>query len=119
MRACPNIGPQGQDRRLRGGVVFFALTLVLAVILTKTGAAAELRWLLALPFFVAVMGISQALCRTCAFMALAGERERGYDRETVLDSDERSALRARGRRLMITSAVIAVAAAGLFVKLSA
>jgi hypothetical protein len=101
------------------GVVFFAVTLGLAVWLTKTGAAPELRWLLAAPFFVAVAGISQALCRTCVVLAACGKREDTEGSEPVLNPDAARALRSRGRRVLAASALIAVAAAGLFAQLSA
>ena len=117
--ACSNIGPEGQDRRLRMGVVCFAGTLALAVWLAKTQAATELRWLLAAPFFVAVVGISQALCRTCVVLAACGKREHPDGDEAILNPEERKAVRSRGRRIVAASALIAVAAAGLFTQLSA
>jgi hypothetical protein len=101
------------------GVVFFAVTLGLAVWLTKTGAAPELRWLLAAPFFVAVTGISQALCRTCVVLAACGKREDAEGSEPILNPDDARALRSRGRRVIAASALIAFAAAGLFAQLSA
>jgi hypothetical protein len=99
--------------------VCFAATLALAVWLTKTQAAAELRWLLAAPFFVAVAGIAQALCRTCVVLAASGKREELEGSERILNPDELRAVRSRGRRILAASALIAVAAAGLFAQLSA
>lgn len=116
--ACSNIGPEGQDRRLRMGVVCFAATLALAVGLARTGAAAELRWLLVAPFFVAFVGVGQALCRTCVVMAAYGKRERPEGSEAILNPDELTAVRSRGRRIVATSALISVAAAGLLALLS-
>jgi hypothetical protein len=101
------------------GVLCFAATLALAVWLTKTHAAAELRWLLAAPFFVAVAGISQALCRTCVVLAACGKREQPEGEEPVLNPDELRAMKSRGWRIVVASALIAVAAAGLFAQLSA
>jgi hypothetical protein len=119
VRRCANIGPRGQDTRLRMGVIGFSLTLLLAVVLAKSGAPPELRWLLALPFFLAVFGVTQALCGTCSILAVKGLRERGDGKEVILDPSELSTIRMRGRRILLASALLAVAAAGLFAELVA
>jgi hypothetical protein len=99
------------------GVVCFSVSLALAIVLAKAGAPPVLRWLLAAPFFLAIVGVSQSLLQTCPFLALKSQRDPGEGIEPVADPKERAALRARGQRLLLVSAVIAVAAAGLFAEL--
>lgn len=96
------------------GVVGFSLTLALAVVLAKSGARPELRWLLALPFFLAVFGVTQALCNTCSILAARGQREREQGTEAILNPGELAMIRVRGRRILVLSALLALAAAGLF-----
>lgn len=117
---CANLGPKGQDSRLRFGVVSFTLTLALAVVLAKAGVAHHLRWLLAFPFFWSVVMVAQALYGTCPFMAAKGMRE-GVDEgvEVIANPDELKNVRTRGRRLVLASAAIALLAAGLFAQLGA
>jgi hypothetical protein len=112
-----NICAAGQSQGLRIGVVGFALTLGAAVALAKTGVATELRWLLALPFFVAVVGVAESLLQTCPFRAMRAVRDQGDGAEPIADPKERAELRARGKRLLFVSGVLAVAAAGLFAEL--
>jgi hypothetical protein len=119
---CANLGPRGQDSRLRAGAVGFTVTLALAIGLAKLGVAPEVRWLLALPFFGSVMMVTQALYGTCPFMAAKGLRD-GVDGEEnpeiIANPDELKMIRTRGRRVVFASAAIALTAAGLFAQLGA
>jgi hypothetical protein len=114
---CVNLGPATQDRRLRIGVLAFSATLILAVVLARFGVAAHFRWLLALPFFVAVMHLAEAMYKTCPMLAARGVRDTDRGVEPVADPQELASMRGRGRRLVIGSALIAVTAAGLFAQL--
>lgn len=116
---CANLGPKGQDSRLRVGVVGFTLTLALAIVLAKVGVAHHLRWLLALPFFWSVVMVAQALYGTCPFMAAKGMREGDEREEIIANPDELKNVRLRGRKLVLASAAIALVAAGLFAQLGA
>jgi hypothetical protein len=117
---CANIGLRGQDSRLRAGVIGFTVTLALAIGLAKAGAAQELRWLLAFPFFAAVMCVSQALYRTCPFMAAKGLRDGAEEGvEVIANPDELKLVRTRGRRVLLASLAIALTAAGLFARIGA
>lgn len=112
-----NLCAEGQSRGLRVGVVCFTVTLAAAIVLAKTGAPPVLRWLLAAPFFLAIVGVSQSLLQTCPFLALKSLRDPGEGIEPVADPRERAALRTRGQRLLLASAAVAIAAAGLFAEL--
>ncbi|MEY2934129.1 MAG: hypothetical protein RL033_4878 [Pseudomonadota bacterium] len=117
-KASGNLCMEGQSRGLRIGVVAFSLSLALAIAFAKADAPVALRWLLALPFFVAVVGVSESLLQTCPFLALKSLRApSGESVEPVADPRERAALRARGQRLLLASVVIALTAAGLFAEL--
>ena len=61
-RAC-NITDEEQNKRLRMGVVFFTVTLIVAVILLKLGVAPGWRALLFLPFLGASNGLFMGLFR--------------------------------------------------------
>ena len=112
-----NLCAEAQSKVLRVGVLFFSLTLAAAIVLAKAEVAAEWRWLLALPFFVAIVGVSESLLQTCPFMALKNLRDEGEGIEPIADPQERSRMRARGKGLLLASASIALVAAGVFAQL--
>lgn len=112
-----NLCPARQRRMLRLGVLCFSVSLAAAIAFAKAGVAPQLRWLLAVPFFLAVVGVSESLLQTCPFMALESKRDHGDGAEPVADPRERAELRARGKRFLLVSAAIALAAAGLFAQL--
>jgi hypothetical protein len=116
-KAAANLCASGQSRVLRIGVLCFSLSLAAAIAMAKAQVGAEWRWLLALPFFVAVVGVSESLLQTCPFMALKSMRDRGEGIEPVADPTERAVLRAKGKRLLLVSGAIALSAAGLFAQL--
>jgi hypothetical protein len=115
---CANLTPQTQDRRLRLGIVFFTITVVAAVVLVKLHAHPALRWALAVPFFCATLHIAEAMYKTCPMLAARGMREQAEGSEPIADPRERSRIRGNGRRLLVSSAVIALTAAALFAQLS-
>jgi hypothetical protein len=112
-----NLCMEGQSRALRIGVIGFGVTLALAITLAKTGVSSELRWLLALPFFVSVVGVSQALLQTCPFLALQSLSDHGDGLEPIPDPKERALMRARGKRLLLACASLSLVAAGVFAQL--
>jgi hypothetical protein len=116
-RAPGNLCAGRQSRMLRFGVLCFSVSLAAATAFAKAGVAPEWRWLLAAPFFLAVIGVSESLVQTCPFMALRSLRDQGDGVEPVADPRERAELRTRGKRVLIMSATIALAAAGLFAQL--
>lgn len=116
-KAAGNLGPAQQRRMLRFGVLCFSVSLAAAIAFAKAGVAPQLRWLLAVPFFLAIVGVSESLVQTCPFMALKCMRDQGDGIEPVADPQERVQLRARGKRFLLVSATVALAAAGLFAEL--
>jgi len=68
MGACSiiqgNLGCGEQSKRLRMGVIAFTISLVIAVVMLKLGAAPGYRVALFLPFLAAANGVWQGLYRT-------------------------------------------------------
>jgi hypothetical protein len=92
----------------------------MAIGLAKIGAAPQLRWLLAVPFFASVMMVTQALYGTCPFLAAKGLRDGAEEGvEVIANPDELKLIRTRGRRVVFASVAIALTAAGLFAQLGA
>jgi hypothetical protein len=112
-----NLCASAQSRMLRFGVLCFSVSLAVAIAFAKAGIAPHWRWLLAVPFFLASVGVSESLLQTCPFMAMKAMRDRGDGMEPVADPKERAALRARGRRLLLACGALALTAAGLFAEL--
>jgi len=106
-----------QSRMLRFGVLCFSVSLAAAIALARAGVAPHWRWLLAVPFFLATVGVSESLLQTCPFMAMKAMRDRGEGAEPVADPKERAVLRARGQRLLLACGALALTAAGLFAEL--
>lgn len=61
---CFNLGPVEQDRRLRMGVIWFAISLACAVLLAKKHVGSGLELIVVLPFFLSAYGLFQALYKT-------------------------------------------------------
>jgi len=116
-RVAGNLCATRQSRMLRFGVLCFSVSLAAAIAFAKADVAPQLRWLLAVPFFLAVVGVSESLLQTCPFMALRCMRDHGDGMEPVADPRQRAELRARGKRFLLVSAAIALSAAGLFAEL--
>jgi hypothetical protein len=102
---------------LRIGVIGFGVTLALAIVFAKSGVSSELRWLLAAPFFVSVVGVSESLLQTCPFLALQSMSDRGDGLEPIADPEERTRMRSRGKRLLLACGALSLLAAGLFAQL--
>jgi hypothetical protein len=112
-----NLCMESQSRGLRIGVIGFGVTLALAIAFAKLGVSSELRWLLAAPFFVSVVGVSESLLQTCPFLALQSLCDHGDGLEPIPDPKERALMRARGKRLLLACASLSLVAAGLFAQL--
>jgi len=112
-----NLCVEAQSRGLRIGVIGFGVTLALAISFAKLGVASELRWLLAAPFFVSALGISESLLQTCPFLALQSKCDRGDGLEPIADPKERTLMRSRAKHLLLACGCLSLVAAGLFAQL--
>src|SRR5689334_2827579 len=71
-----NLCASRQSRMLRFGVLCFSVSLAVAIAFAKAGIAPHWRWMLAVPFFLATVGVSESLLQTCPFMAMKAMRDR-------------------------------------------
>lgn len=110
-----NLDSRAETMQLRVGVVFVAIALAVAVVLSRSGVAAGWRAVTFAPLAVGTYGTLAALERVCGFTALAGRRIREAGTEPIADRDELAALRRIGLRVIGTSVAIAAAATALLV----
>jgi hypothetical protein len=113
-----NLDSSAKDSQMRVGLVALAAAMLAAVLLAQSGAAAGVRALSFVPFFVASYGILSALYGVCGFTALAGRRITTEGTERVADRFELTCQRRSGMRVLVLSAAFAALATGLFVAAS-
>jgi ferric-dicitrate binding protein FerR (iron transport regulator) len=102
-----NIGPVGQTRRRRAGVLFLALALLLMVVLALAGVS---RWwrLAIFPFlWVGALGLIQAQARTCVAFAARGACELDDGSSRPLDTATAVRMKVRARGVMVRSTLLA------------
>ena len=97
MALAPNLGRAVQTRRLRGGVIAFAIALSFALGLEHIRADRSVRMALFVPFFAAAWGIAQGLSGTDPPLALRGLRDNGEGREAIVGAYELARVRASAR----------------------
>ena len=105
-----NLVAAGVRRRRVGGFVGLAIAIALFVPLLLTGAPRAWRLVLFLPFMMSATGFSQARAKTCVALAAAGKREMDSGGTSPLPQDERAAVSARVRKVLIESFVAAALA---------
>lgn len=68
MEACAknagNVSDGAQDQRLRFGVAFFTLSLILSIVMVRAGLGPGWRLLLFIPFWLGAQGFFAALYKT-------------------------------------------------------
>jgi len=116
--AC-NIGPAEISRRRRAGLSGLLTAGTLAILMSLAGTDPILRWIVAVPLYLGLLGMVQARLRFCVAFGLAGLRNFG-----PLGSQQRvaepAAIGADRRRALLISAavaVVSVAMTALFVSL--
>lgn len=112
-----NLDARAQDNQLRVGLVALAMALALTAFLARTDGGGY-RWLVALPFFVAINGVLAGFYRTCGVTAFAGRRMTSSGVEMVADRHELAAQRRTGLRVLGLSVALAAGATALFVTAS-
>ena len=109
MQCIPNIGPRQRARRLRGGLFFAVVTLVIAVGLIQGEVPRGWRLLVAVPAAAAAIGFFQAREQTCVALARMGVRNMDGGNERVQDDSLLTQMRAQSRRVYLqTAAAVAV-----------
>ena len=110
-----NISELGVNSRLKRAVIGVGITLVAMILLVTLHAPRFAIALLFIPFFVTINLAFQALFKTCSFMAVQGMRDMGDGHEKLASCTESAALRARGRKIFLVSALAAAAATAIAV----
>jgi hypothetical protein len=82
-----NIGLRGAQRRMIGGAVWLVLAVAAFAALLRADAPRLTRLVLAIPLFLAGLGVFQALARTCVMLGMMGKRERDCGDPTLSESE--------------------------------
>lgn len=114
-----NIGRAEIDRRRRSGIAGLLTAATLAVLMLVAGTDPVLRWIVAVPLYVGLLGLVQARLRFCVAFGLAGFRNFGPLGERERVGEAVAVGRDRRRAVLVTGAVAlaALAIAALFVSL--
>lgn len=109
--SCANIGPSGIRRRRLGGIVWlvvsiFAIAAMLMMHVSRAGRAT-----IAIPVFLAAIGLLQAQARTCVVLERMDRRD--ADAGGPIADNERPMLRRQANAVLMKSAVIAVLVAAV------
>lgn len=112
-----NLETYGQNGRLRMGVFFLAVGLVMALGFEVYGASRGWRLSLFVPFFMGAFGAFQGLYRTCPTLAAKGTREgvAPGNEERVINSADVERSRRLSRKVLAFSLINAVLATSVFV----
>jgi hypothetical protein len=109
--AC-NIGPAEIARRRRAGLSGLLTAGTLAILMFIAGTDPVLRWIVAVPLYLGLLGMIQARLRFCVAFGLAGLRNFG-----PLGAQERvggpAEVGADRRRALLVSGAVAVASVAI------
>ena len=117
MDACAvNIGRRQRRLRLAFGLAMLAVALAGGAWAVAAKAPPALRAALAVPFFLAGLGIFQARAKTCVALAAKGARNLDAGEEPVADAGEAHRLRRQALAVLLQSLALAavLTAAALF-----
>ncbi len=98
-----NIGPEGQKKRLQMALVMAALVAAALVL----GMPRAWRPTLFVPIWFALLGVFQALDRTCVWLASRGRRDMGRGDEEICDEVLVEALRSKARSIYLKATAVA------------
>ncbi len=117
MTACAvNIGRRQRRMRLAFGLAMLAVGIGGGAAGIIAGASPALRAALAVPFFLAGLGLLQVRAKTCVALAAKGTRNLDAGEEPVADPGEAHRLRRQAGRVLLQAflfAAILTAAAAL------
>jgi hypothetical protein len=104
--AC-NIGPAEISRRRRSGIAGLLTAATLTILMLVAGTDPILRWIIAVPLFVGLLGLTQAWLRFCVAFGLAGVSNFGpLGGQTRVT--EPAELRADRRRAVLVTVLVAI-----------
>ena len=108
--AASNMGPMEQRKRRVMGIVSLGLGLGLGFYLILSGSPHALRLILFVPLFFGMFGFLQAREKTCSVLAEMGSRNMDSGFEKIQDASTLEALKKRGRKILLKSALAAALA---------
>jgi hypothetical protein len=106
--AC-NIGPAEISRRYRSGIAGLLTAATLTILMLVAGTDPILRWIIAVPLFVGLLGLTQARLRFCVAFGMAGVSNFG-PLGTQTRVTEPAEVRADRRRAMLVTALVGIVA---------
>ena len=106
--ACRNLGPKEIRKRRLLGYLALNVGLVLSILFIWQDVSDYFRALVFIPFFVAYLGIIQALQKTCVVLALKGQQNQDQGDEPVVDRALRNKLWRRSIWILILSGILAL-----------
>ncbi|MGC1376346.1 MAG: hypothetical protein WA821_08990 [Anaerolineales bacterium] len=105
----PNISTEERLKRLRFGVIAFAVAIAILVVLMVTGVSSWWRLLLFLPFAGAGTGFFQWRDKTCVGLSARQSRKLGDQMEKIEDPAELAQVRWQANRVQVKAFAAAVA----------
>ncbi len=112
--AGANIGPHGRRKRFLMGIGMLVLACILAFLFRSSGAGRLQHLLLFIPIFFGIFGLIQAREKTCAVLAEFGVRDMDSGQCRIDSGDVARSLKARGRKIFLTSILWASVLTALF-----
>ena len=102
-----NIGPAERRKRFVMGVVMLALSGVLILVFMMNHFSHSWRFILFLPIFFGMLGLIQDREKVCVLFAELGIQKIDTSGEKISDTMVASALKIRGRKILLKSALYA------------
>ncbi|MBI3307342.1 MAG: hypothetical protein HYZ84_06040 [Candidatus Omnitrophica bacterium] len=109
-----NIGPAQRRRRVRMGTISLIFSVAAGIYLVSQGFSRPFRFGLFVPFFFGMFGLIQAREKTCAVLAEMGTCNMDFGTKKLQDTDIISALKKKGRKILLRSAFWAAVLTSLF-----
>jgi hypothetical protein len=102
-----NIGPRERKMRIRVGVIFLGVGVLLAATLLVMSVARPWRIAVFVPLWIGSIGIFQAREKTCVALVAQSARNMDAGVEAVTDPSEIKQLRAQARTVYVQSLILA------------
>jgi hypothetical protein len=102
-----NIGPRERKMRIRVGVTFLGIGLLLAATFLVMSVARPWRIAVFAPLWIGAIGIFQAREKTCVALVARNARNMDAGVETITDAGEIKQLRAQARTVYVRSLILA------------
>ena len=109
-----NIGPVGRRNRRVMGIIFLGLSTLGAIYLSRSQTPHIWRLGLFVALFLGMVGFIQAHEKTCAVLAATGSQNMDLGAAKIENASLAQELKAKGRRILVKSALAAAVLTALF-----